>query len=94
MRLALAAALLLAAAALPAAAQDIGFNTWGVRAGASDDPDQVVVGVQADFGEFIPNLRFQPNFELGFGDDTTILSLVGYGRLTVTGHGAAQILTG
>jgi hypothetical protein len=72
---ALAAALLLAACALPAAAQDIGFNTWGVRAGASDDPDQIVVGVQADFGEFIPNLRFQPNVELGLGDDTTILSL-------------------
>lgn len=68
-------ALLLAAAALPAAAQDIGFNTWGLRAGASDDPDQFVVGVQADFGEFIPNLRFQPNVELGLGDDTTVLSL-------------------
>ena len=75
MKRVLAAALLLAACALPAAAQDIGFNTWGVRAGASDDPDQVVVGVQADFGEFIPNLRFQPNVELGLGDDTTILSL-------------------
>jgi hypothetical protein len=70
-----AAALLLAAFALPAAAQDIGFNTWGFRAGASDDPDQVVAGLQADFGELIPNLRFQPNLELGLGDDTTIFSL-------------------
>lgn len=69
------AGLLLAALALPAAAQDIGFNTWGVRAGASDDPDQIVVGAQFDFGEFIPDLRFQPNVELGFGDDTTIFSL-------------------
>lgn len=75
MRRALAAALLLAAAALPAGAQDIGFNAWGLRAGVSDDPDQFVAGVQADFGEFIPNLRFQPNLELGLGDDTTIFSL-------------------
>ena len=75
MKRAVAAALLLAALALPAAAQDIGFNTWGLRAGVSDDPDQIVVGVQADFGEFISNLRFQPNLELGLGDDTTIFSL-------------------
>lgn len=66
---------LLLAAALPAAAQDIGFNSWGLRAGVSDDPDQFVFGVQSDFGEFIPNLRFQPNLELGVGDDTTIFSL-------------------
>ena len=75
MKRAAAAVLLLAAFALPAAAQDIGFNTWGLRAGASDDPDQVVAGVQADFGEFIPNLRFQPNLEVGLGDDTTIFSM-------------------
>lgn len=75
MKRAVAVALLLLAAALPAAAQDIGFNSWGLRAGVSDDPDQFVAGVQADFGEFITNLRFQPNLELGLGDDTTIFSL-------------------
>ena len=61
--------------AAPSSAQDIGFRGWGLRAGVGDDPDQVVVGAQADFGEFIENLRFQPNFEVGFGDDTTIVSL-------------------
>jgi hypothetical protein len=71
----LAAALAAGAAAGPAAAQDIAFNGWGVRAGASDDPDQLVVGVQADLGTFVPNLRFQPHADLGLGDDTTILSL-------------------
>ena len=75
MKRALAAAFLLTAVALPAAAQDIGFNSWGLRAGVSDDPDQFVAGVQADFGEFVTNLRFQPNLELGLGDDTTIVSL-------------------
>jgi hypothetical protein len=62
-------------AALPSSAQDIGFHGWGLRAGLSDDPDQVVVGAQANLGEFIPRLRFQPNLEVGLGDDTTVVSL-------------------
>lgn len=73
-----AAGLLIAALALaagPAAAQDIAFNGWGVRAGASDDPDQVVLGLQADFGTFVRNVRFQPHADLGLGDDVTIFSL-------------------
>lgn len=61
-------------APLPAAAQDIAFRGWGVRAGVADDPDQVVLGAQFNFGEFIENLRFQPNVEVGFGDDANILS--------------------
>lgn len=69
----LGTALLLAAA--PAPAQDLGFRRWGPRAGVADDPDQVVLGAQADFGEFIPRLRFQPDVELGLGDDHTILAL-------------------
>lgn len=61
-------------ASLPAAAQDIAFRGWGVRAGVADDPDQVVLGAQFNFGEFIEDLRFQPNVEVGFGDDANILS--------------------
>jgi hypothetical protein len=83
----------------PAAAQDIGFNTWGLRAGAGDDPDQIVFGVQFDMGEFIQNLRFQPNVEVGVGDDTTIVSLtapVHYrvpleGQLTLYGGGGLTV---
>jgi hypothetical protein len=52
-----------------------GFRGWGVRAGVSDRPDQLLVGIQADFGELIENLRFEPNVELGVGDDQRILSL-------------------
>ncbi|HEY9423125.1 MAG TPA: hypothetical protein VIW92_17055 [Thermoanaerobaculia bacterium] len=66
---------LLALLPLPAAAQDIAFRGWGLRAGIADDPDQVVLGAQFNFGEFIPRLRFQPNVEVGFGDDANILSL-------------------
>lgn len=66
---------LLALAPLPAAGQDIAFRGWGLRAGVADDPDQVVLGAQFNFGEFIPRLRFQPNVEVGFGDDANIFSL-------------------
>ena len=62
------------AASIPAAAQDIAFRGWGLRAGVADDPDQVVLGAQFNFGEFIENLRFQPNVEVGFGDDANIFS--------------------
>jgi hypothetical protein len=51
------------------------FHGWGLRAGVSDRPDQFLVGLQADFGELIENLRFEPNVELGLGDDQTILSV-------------------
>jgi hypothetical protein len=95
----IAAALLATVLAAPAAAQDIGFNTWGLRAGAGDDPDQIVFGVQFDMGEFIQNLRFQPNVEVGVGDDATIVSLtapVHYrvpleGELTVYGGGGLTV---
>ena len=69
--------LILAAFAATAveAQQGFAFHGWGVRGGDSDRPDQFLVGVQADFGELIENLRFEPNVELGVGDDQTILSL-------------------
>ena len=66
--------LLAVLAAAPAAAQDIAFRGLGVRAGASDGPDQLVAGFQLNLGEFVPNLRFQPSLDVGFGDDRTIVS--------------------
>jgi hypothetical protein len=41
----------------------------------SIDPDQVFAGIHFDFGRFGGNVRFQPNAELGVGDDVTLLSL-------------------
>jgi hypothetical protein len=71
-----AAAVASAEAAEPASTQPgVGFRGWGPRVGASSDADQVLVGAQFDLGEFIPNLRWQPSAELGFGDDK--LSLYG-----------------
>lgn len=66
-RLWLAAALLVL---LPGSATaGISYRGWGPRAGVSVDPDQVVGGIHVDLGEIIRNLRFQPNVDLGVGDD-------------------------
>jgi len=62
--------------ALPSAAfaEGLGFRGWGVRAGVSEDPDQLVGGVHFDFGEFAPHVRFQPSVEFGVGDDVFTLA--------------------
>lgn len=65
----------LTAATSLSAAANLGFYGWGFRAGLSEDPDQVVIGIHQDLGEVAPDLRLQPNLEAGFGDDLTILSL-------------------
>jgi opacity protein-like surface antigen len=48
---------------------DIGWRGWGLRAGVADDPDQFLGGVHFNLGEFVPHLRFQPDVQLGAGDD-------------------------
>jgi hypothetical protein len=57
-----------------AAEGEIGFRGWGPRVGISDDPDQVVGGVHFDLGEFARNVRWQPSFDAGFGDDVLTLT--------------------
>ena len=52
---------------------DIGWNGWGLRAGVSDDIDQVIGGAHFNLGEFVPHLRFQPDVQLGAGDDHTTI---------------------
>ena len=49
-------------------------TSFGVRAGFSSSPDQLVLGGQLSVGEVAPNLSFDPNVELGFGDNATIIS--------------------
>lgn len=71
-RIVLATAIL---AALPTlASAELGFYGWGLRLGLGDDPDQVIVGFQQDFGEFVPRVGFQPSFEIGSGDDRTVVA--------------------
>jgi hypothetical protein len=47
---------------------------WGPRAGFRIDPDQFVIGAHARLGSLAEDLHFQPNAELGIGDDVTIFS--------------------
>ncbi len=65
---------LLCAVPRPAAAE-LGFYGWGPRLGVADDPDQVLVGIHQDFGEFADRVRFQISLDVGFGDDHTIATL-------------------
>jgi hypothetical protein len=50
-----------------------GYRGWGVRAGLSNNPDQVYGGVHWDLGEFAKNVRFRPNVEVGFGDNVNLI---------------------
>lgn len=52
---------------------DIGYRGWGLRAGLADDIDQVLFGAHFNMGEFTRDLRFQPDVQLGVGDDHTTL---------------------
>lgn len=53
---------------------DVGFRGWGPRVGLSLNPDQVHFGAHLDFGNFARHIRFQPNLELGFGDDVKLFT--------------------
>ena len=66
----------LAALSAPALAQGtahIAYRGWGVRAGLSNNPDQVYGGLHWDLGEFARNVRFRPYVEIGSGDHVTTL---------------------
>lgn len=65
---------LLLALSAPAAAE-LGYQTWGLRGGVGVEPDQGIVGVHWNLGNFSKRTRLQPSFELGFGDNRTIASL-------------------
>jgi len=54
---------------------DVGFRGWGPRVGLSLNPDQIHFGAHLDFGNFAQHVRFQPNVELGFGDDVKLFTI-------------------
>ncbi len=58
-----------------AQSENVGFRGWGPRVGVTVDPDQVHFGFHFDFGNFSRRVRFQPNFELGLGDDVTVAAI-------------------
>ena len=62
-------------------------TAFGPRLGVSVDPDQFVVGGQLSLQEFAPNWSFDPNLELGFGDNLTDIAfnLDAYYHLRLSG---------
>ena len=59
---------------LTALAQGPVVNSYGLRAGFSTSPDQLLLGGQMSISEVAPNLSFDPNIDLGFGDNATIIA--------------------
>lgn len=62
----------------PAAAhaqEGLGFRGWGLRGGLSINPDQIFVGAHINAGQFARRVRFQPSFEIGFGNDRVVGSI-------------------
>jgi hypothetical protein len=55
--------------ATPANAQ-----SFGVRAGASANPDQFFFGGHYETKPLMEHLTFRPNIEVGFGDDVTLVA--------------------
>ena len=55
--------------ATPAFAQ-----SFGVRAGASANPDQFFFGGHYETRPLMEHLTFRPNIEVGFGDDVTLVA--------------------
>ena len=55
--------------ATPAYAQ-----SFGVRAGASANPDQFFFGGHYETRPLMEHLTFRPNIEVGFGDDVTLVA--------------------
>ena len=62
----------LCGAASPASAQGLNF---GVRAGASTDPDQFYFGAHVETPAIVDRVHLRPNLEFGFGDNATLIAV-------------------
>jgi hypothetical protein len=93
-RLLLVGALALLPVAAHAASPTV--TAFGPRVGVSIDPDQLVVGGQLSLQEFAPDWSFDPNLELGFGDDVTVIAfnLDAYYHLQLAGSNWRPYLGG
>jgi hypothetical protein len=57
--------------------REFGYHGFGPRVGLSVNPDQVFIGAHIDLGEIARQIRLQPNAEIGFGDDITLIQVDG-----------------
>jgi hypothetical protein len=69
------AGLAAAAAILIATASSASAQEFGVRAGASVDPDQFYFGAHVEAGPLADRIYFRPNVELGVGSDLTTVAV-------------------
>jgi hypothetical protein len=63
------------ALAIPVAASAATVTSFGPRIGLSLDPDQLVIGGQINTSEIAKNITLNPNLEIGFGDDVTVVAV-------------------
>ena len=47
----------------------------GACVGVTMNPDQIRFGARSDFGKYAEHIRFQPNLEIGLGDNRTIFAV-------------------
>ncbi len=52
----------------------VGIHGIGPRVGFTVNPDQIHVGAHFDLGDLADNLMMQPNLEIGFGDNLTVVA--------------------
>jgi opacity protein-like surface antigen len=72
-----------------ASSSGLSVEGWGVRLGFTSGNDQVIAGAHVNLGEIARNWRFQPDLELGAGDNTT--SLLGTAPLYYRFHVASRM---
>lgn len=53
-------------------AQEVGFQSFGLRGGVSINPDQFHGGLFIDMGRLFGDVRLQPSFELGWGNGVVL----------------------
>jgi len=68
---------LLLLAAAPLSAHASGFSAFGPHFGFSSGPSQIVVGGHLELVDVAPEIDFVPSVDLGFGDNTTLISING-----------------
>ena len=68
----------------------------GVRTGVSGSPDQFYVGLHYETEPLIEQVRFKPNFEVGFGSSQTVatFNLEFVGKVPIKGEPWALYLGG
>jgi len=60
------------ATATSAFAESFGVRSYGFRGGVAANPDQFYGGLHLDAGRFTEKVRFQPSFEVGFGNGVVL----------------------